>query len=57
VYDEQLLCRRHNCGALTARIEREPGTWRVMGGGPLHDTTSREEPDGDDDGIVDGGEI
>lgn len=57
VYDEQLLCRRHSCGDLTGRTKREPGTWRVMGGGPLHGATSREEPEGDDDGIVDGGEI
>jgi hypothetical protein len=28
----------------------------MMGGGPLHDVLSREEPAGDDEQVVDGGE-
>ncbi|MGH9239568.1 MAG: hypothetical protein ACRD3G_16120 [Vicinamibacterales bacterium] len=59
VYDEELLCRSYNCGALEERVRPEQGTWRVMGGGPLVDVPSREEPDegDDDDVVVDGGDL
>jgi hypothetical protein len=58
VYDEQVLCQRFGCGALTGGGSPERGTWRVMGGGPLHAAPSREETaDEDDDRTVDGGDV
>jgi hypothetical protein len=60
VYGEQVLCSRFHCGALLAQGgpaggKPEPGTWRVMGGGPLHVAPLDEEPGGEDERTIDGG--
>jgi hypothetical protein len=58
VYGERVLCKRFRCGALAQKnVKLERGDWRVLGGGPLHAVTSREEPDHEDDGFVDGGDL
>jgi len=58
VYGEKVLCQRFRCGALAGQTAPERGTWRVMGGGPLHATAVSEEPPSDEDRaerVVDGG--
>jgi hypothetical protein len=59
VYGEKVLCSRFRCGALNGQADLERGTWRVMGGGPLHGVSVAEEPPGSEDraepGVVDGG--
>jgi hypothetical protein len=58
VYGERVLCKRFRCGALTQKnVKLERGDWRVLGGAPLHAVASREEPDHEDDGFVDGGDL
>jgi len=57
VYDETGLCAMFHCGALKGGETAERGTWRVMGGGPLHSAPSREEPGTDGGNVtVDGGQ-
>jgi hypothetical protein len=57
VYDEKGLCQFFGCGALGSPGTPERGTWRVMGGGPLHAVPSREEPGGEVEvPVVAGGE-
>lgn len=43
VYGEGVLCERFRCGDLAGTSAIEPGTWRVQGGGPLHNVTTDEE--------------
>lgn len=43
VYGERVLCERFRCGDLAGTAEIEPGTWRALGGGPLHGTVTDEE--------------
>lgn len=43
VYGESVLCSRFRCGDLAGTSEIEPGTWRVLGGGPLHGVATDEE--------------
>lgn len=43
VYGERLLCKRFRCGDLRGRGKPTRGTWRVMGGGPLHQVADHEE--------------
>lgn len=58
VYGERVLCKRFRCGALAQKnVKLERGDWRVLGGGPLHAVASREEPDHEDEGFVDGGDL
>ena len=57
VYDEKGLCQFFGCGALGGASTAERGTWRVMGGGPLHAVPSREEPGYEAEvPVVEGGE-
>lgn len=58
VYDETGLCRFFSCGALAGGETAERGTWRVMGGGPLHAAPSREEPGQESPNpVVNGGDV
>jgi len=43
VYGEGVLCERFRCGDLSGTAAVERGTWRVMGGGPLHNVGTDEE--------------
>ncbi|HKI00952.1 MAG TPA: hypothetical protein VKK31_03130 [Thermoanaerobaculia bacterium] len=43
VYGEGVLCQQFRCGDLAGTTAAEPGTWRVLGGGPLHNVTTDEE--------------
>ena len=43
VYGERVLCERFRCGDLAGTAEAEPGTWRVLGGAPLHGLIANEE--------------
>ena len=57
VYNERQLCERFGCGDLRRTGTAEPGTWRVLGGGPLHRVKVNEDPEEHgDERIVDGGE-
>jgi hypothetical protein len=49
VYGETVLCERFRCGDLSGTTAIEPGTWRVQGGGPLHNVIA------DDETVVTGG--
>jgi len=55
VYGEPVLCGRFRCGALLTKEKPEPGTWRVMGGGPLHGVPLHEETGQEDERTIDGG--
>lgn len=57
VYDERALCAYFRCGDLRGTAAQQRGTWRVMGGGPLHAVTSREEPADEPETVVDGGDL
>lgn len=43
VYGERVLCERFRCGDLSGTAEIEKGTWRVLGGGPLHGVIADDE--------------
>ena len=44
IYGEGVLCQQFRCGDLAGNTTVvEPGTWRVLGGGPLHNVTTDEE--------------
>jgi len=43
VYGEGVLCSRFRCGDLSGTTAVEPGTWRALGGGPLHNLSADEE--------------
>ena len=55
VYGERVLCKRFGCGALQSRGKPEPGTWRVLGGGPLHGVAVEEENTPEPERPIDGG--
>ena len=43
VYGERVLCERFRCGDLSGTAEIERGTWRALGGGPLHGVIADDE--------------
>lgn len=43
VYSEGVLCERFRCGDLNGTGEIEKGTWRALGGGPLHGVKANDE--------------
>lgn len=42
VYSESVLCERFRCGDLNGTGEIEKGTWRALGGGPLHGVVAKD---------------
>jgi hypothetical protein len=43
VHGERVLCERFRCGDLSGTAEIERGTWRALGGGPLHGVIADDE--------------